>query len=161
MTNENDQFQLWLVDMNDAIERFRKSVPPDLAARLDFPPGPLCDAEGHALAKYPTAGDIKQPSEAAVVDGVARYGGEVFRKQLGGKRLIDFTDKTNVFHGLAQLAGMAGQETQTCPLTLVTASMDRRTGKFMRTRRRQRNKCGWSLRAKVRTAEPSIAEPLV
>jgi len=133
MTSENDQFQLWLLDMSDAIERFRQTLPPNLAARLNFSSESLSDVEAHALAKYPTVGDIKQPSEAAVVDGMARYVGEVFRRHLGGKWVIDFTSKTNAFYGLPQLAGMAGQKTQTCPLTLVTASVDRRTGKFMRT----------------------------
>ena len=77
MTSENDQFQLWLLDISDAIERFRQSLPPDLTARSNFSSESLSDVEAHALAKYPTASDIKQPSEAAVVDGMARYVGEV------------------------------------------------------------------------------------
>ncbi|MFJ2990796.1 hypothetical protein ACIPF8_23315 [Collimonas sp. NPDC087041] len=133
MTKEDDQFQVWLMDMSDAIERFRQFIPADMAARLDFSPESLSLIEEFALANYPTIDDIKKQSEAKVVDGMARYVGQVFRKHFGGKWIIDFNDKKNVFYGLPQLTGMAGQRTQTCPLTLVTASVDRRTGKFIRT----------------------------
>lgn len=63
---------------------------------------------------------------------MARYVGQVFRKKLGGKWTIDYSDKKNAFYGLPQLVGMNGQRTQICPLTLVTASTDRRTGSFIR-----------------------------
>ncbi|MCB6182920.1 hypothetical protein LIN78_05080 [Leeia sp. TBRC 13508] len=133
MTKEDDQFQVWLMDMSDAIERFRQFIPVDMAARLDFSPESLSLIEEFALANYPTINDIKKQSEAKAVDGMARYVGQVFRKYFGGKWIIDFNDKKNVFYCLPQLTGMAGQRTQICPLTLVTASVDRRTGKFIRT----------------------------
>ncbi|WP_122888065.1 hypothetical protein [Burkholderia pseudomallei] len=132
MTNDDDHFQVWLMDMSDAIERFRDSIAVGVAIRLDFSPESLSVIEEFALVSYPTIDDIKKQVEARVVDGMARYVGEVFRKHFGGKWIIDFADRRNAFYGLPQLAGMAGQRTQTCPLTLVTASVDRRTGKFIR-----------------------------
>jgi len=133
MTKKDDQFQVWLMDMSDAIERFRQSVPFGMAARLDFSPESLDVIEQFVLTNYPTLDEIKKQSAAKAVDGMARYVGQVFRKHFGGKWMIDFSDEKNVFYGLPQLVGMTGQRTQMCPLTLVTASVDRRTGKFIRT----------------------------
>jgi hypothetical protein len=133
MTKEQDQFQVWLMDMSDAIERFQQSLPSELQGRLDYSPESLEVVEGFALAKYSMVAEAKKQSEAFTVDGIARYVGQVFRKHLGGKWVIDFSDKKNAFYGLPQLSGMVGQKTQLCPLTLVTASLDRRTGKFIRT----------------------------
>ena len=133
MTDADDQFQMWLMDMDEAIQRFRRSVSEDVATALDFTPESLSTLESVVLAKYNCVDEIKKPSEAKVVDGMARYVGQVFRKKLGGKWAIDYSDKKNAFYGLPQLVGMNGQRTQICPLTLVTASTDRRTGSFIRT----------------------------
>lgn len=132
-TMDNDQFQVWLMDMSDAIERFRQSVPTDIAASLDFSPESLNSIEEFALSNYSTINDLKKQSEAKLLDGMARYVGQVFRKHFGGNWIIEFNDKKNVFWGLPQLSGMEGQQTQVCPLTLVTASIDRRTGRFLLT----------------------------
>ncbi len=132
MTKEDDQFQMWLMDMSDAIERFQLSLPSELQGKFDYSPESLEALEGLALAKYPNVEEAKKPSEATTVDGMARYVGQVFRKRLGGKWMIDYSDRKNAFYGLPQLSGMAGQKVQLCPLTLVTASLDRRTGKFLR-----------------------------
>lgn len=59
---------------------------------------------------------------------MARYVGQVFRANLGGKWKIDFSDPKNAFYDLPQLVGMSSQRAQICPLTLVTSSLDRRTG---------------------------------
>lgn len=133
MTKEDDQFQVWLMDMSDAIDRFVQSVPEDVRPRLDYSPESLDLVEAHALAAYPSVAAARPLSEARALDGMARYVGQTFRKHCGGKWMIDFSDSKNAFHGLPQLAGMAGQKAQLCPLTLVTASLDRRTGKFLRT----------------------------
>jgi hypothetical protein len=132
MTKQEDQFQVWLMDMSDAIERFQQSLPNELRGRLDYSPESLDVLEGFALTKYPSPEDAKKPSEAAAVDGMARYVGEVFIKRLGGRWMIDHSNPKNAFYGLPQLSGMAGQQVQLCPLTLVTASLDRRTGSFIR-----------------------------
>ena len=133
MSDDGDKFQYWLMDMDDAIARLIQSAPTNLADKLDFSPESLNVLEEFILSKYPTIIDIKKPTEAKAVDSLARYVGQVFRKHLGGKWGIEFNDRKNVFYGLPQLMGMAGQRTQICPLTLVTASTDRRTGQFIRT----------------------------
>lgn len=132
MTKEDDQFQFWLMDMSDAIERFHHSLPNELGLLFDYSPDSLLAHEEFALSKYPNVEAAKQPDEAATLDALARYVGQVFRKNLGEKWVIDYSDEKNAFYGLPQISGMAGQKVQLCPLTLVTASLDRRTGKFIR-----------------------------
>lgn len=130
--NEEDLFQYWLIDMDDAIERFRDSLPANIAEQLDFTPDSLNVIEAYILERYAAFDDIKKPSEAYAADAMARYVGEVFRKNFGGKWIIDYADKKNVFFGLPQLRGMAGQRAQMCPRALVTASTGRRSGNFFR-----------------------------
>ncbi|WP_040309496.1 hypothetical protein [Asticcacaulis biprosthecium] len=130
--DKHDQFEFWLMDMDDAIERFQKTVPQTNSTLLDFSPESLIAVEAFVLARYAKIEDTRPMTEAALLDGAARYVGQVFRKHLGGKWVIEFKDDKNAFYGLPQLAGMAGQRGQVSPLTLITASVDRRTGKFIR-----------------------------
>ena len=70
-----EEFQFWLADMDDALERFLASVPRELATRLDFSSGSL-----------------------------------------------------DAYYRIPELAGFGPKPTPVCPLTLATASADRRTG---------------------------------
>jgi hypothetical protein len=132
MKEVNDQFEFWLMDMDDALERFRQELPLDDRDRLDYSAESLDFVEALALSGYPGVQEAKAPTEAKRIDQLARYVGQVFRKHLGGKWSIDFSDPKNAFYGLPQLSGLDGQRAQVCPLTLITASLDRRTGKFLR-----------------------------
>ena len=131
MTQEFDQFQAWLMEMDDTIAAFRATLPKSLADQLDFSPGSLAAMEAHILQVYASIAETRPPQEAKRLDAMARYVGEVFRKHFGGKWKIDCSDKKIAFHGLPQLAGMKGQNVQFCPLALVTASTQRRTGTFL------------------------------
>ncbi len=130
---DDDQFEHWLFDMDDALSAFVGSLDRETAVALDFAPPSLEPLERTLLDRYTDVEATRPSAEAAMLDGAARYVGETFRKNLGGKWFIDFRDPLNAFFGLPQLAGLHGQTTQICPLTLVTASLDRRTGKFLRT----------------------------
>jgi hypothetical protein len=125
-----EQFEYWLMDMEDALDRFRSSVPPELALRLDHSPKSLDMLEQYALETYPSIDAAKNSKEAARLDGFSRYLGESLRHSLGGKWFIDFSDSRNGFHGLPQLMGLSGQTTQICPLAMVKAALDRRSGTF-------------------------------
>jgi hypothetical protein len=133
LIENNDKFEYWLMDMDDALIRFVDTLPTEIKAQIDFSPESLVVLEAWLLSKYSDTDKIMLMTESKVVDGAARYVGEVFRRCLGGKWVIDFKDKNNVFYGLPQLSGLPGQTVQICPLTLVTASTDRRTGKFLYT----------------------------
>lgn len=128
---QHQDFQYWLADMDDAIERFLNSVPPDVASQLDFSPASLDLLEAWILKRYPSTQAMLPSSEGRLVDGLARYIGEVFRKAIGGRWELRLDDPQYVFHGKPQLAGFWEKATPLCPLLLATATADRRTGHFL------------------------------
>jgi hypothetical protein len=70
--------------------------------------------------------------DAKVFDGVARYVGETLRRNMGGHWSIAFDDPKAFNYGLPSLTGFKGENSVLTPLTLATASTDRRTGKYLR-----------------------------
>lgn len=133
-TLENeDFFEFWLMDMDNALDSLFSILPDRTRRCMDYSPQSLQILEEWLLDKYSDTIMMLPASESKMVDGVARYVGEVFRKNLGGKWIIGFKDKKNAFYGLPQLGEIPGQQSQICPLILVTTSADRRTGKFLQT----------------------------
>jgi len=51
-TWKEDQFQVWLIDMDDAIVRFRQALPGSVSAKLDYSPKSLDVVERLALEQY-------------------------------------------------------------------------------------------------------------
>ncbi|AFY43308.1 hypothetical protein Nos7107_2708 [Nostoc sp. PCC 7107] len=132
LTTHND-FQWWLMDMDDALERFLAILPPQVKKKLDFSPSSLSTLEAWILDKYPNTPAMLESDQSRLVDGVARYIGETFRKSLGGRWDIQLDDPKFVYFGVPILTGFEEKPTPICPLTLATASADRRTGKYLRT----------------------------
>ena len=131
MNENDDRFQYWLIDMHDAIQRFKSGVDLGYRESLDMSHGSLVRFEEILLARYPSPAAARSGEQAAYIDGAARYVGETFRLHLGGKWFIDNVDESNVFFGIPQLKGLKGQMAQLCPLTLVTATLDRRRGDYL------------------------------
>lgn len=131
--SDNDQFQFWLMDMDDAIDRFIRSVAPEIRQQLDHSPQSLDVLEECVLVKYKSPAATRASKEAAFLDGVARYFGEVLRKGTNSKWAISFDDPKFVFHGLPILKGGKLADIPCCPLTTVTAATDRRTGRYFST----------------------------
>ena len=131
--SSNDRFQFWLMDMDDAIDRFVQSAPEDFRHRLDRTPASLDALEEWVLARYKSPTDTKSAEEAVFLDGAARYLGEVLRTGTASKWTIRFDDPKYVFHGLPILKGGKLGEMPCCPLTTVTAATDRRTGRYFST----------------------------
>lgn len=131
--SKRDLFEYWLTDMSESIERSLNSMPPDVSGKMDYTPESLDILEKHIIEIFDSPKCALEESEADFVDGIARYVGQVFRKCLGGKWDIELDDPSNVFFNVPQLVGMKNQDTQISPLTLVTASLDRRRGNYIRT----------------------------
>ncbi len=129
-TNRDD-FESWLVDMDDALERFVDALPQELAQRLDFTPGSLDALEKWILDRYQSTHQMLGASEATTVDGLARYIGETFRKTIGGGWGIHLDDPKYAFYGLPEIIGYSDKPTSLCPISLATASADRRSGKYL------------------------------
>jgi len=129
--NSEEQFQDWLAHMDDAHEAFLVRLPAEVRERLDGSPDSLGVLEAWLLERYPTMDTILEDEEASHLDGAARYVGEVFRKALGGHWRLRLNDPKYVFHGLPELWFLEEKDTPDAPHTLVTASLARRTGKYL------------------------------
>jgi hypothetical protein len=126
-----DDFEYWLFDMDDALERFFSQLPPDLATRLDYAPGSLDVIEQWILSRYTDAKALLAEPEAAWLDGAARYIGETFRKTLGGMWEIRLDDPKYVYYRMPQLSGFGERPTPLSPFSLATATASRRTGRYL------------------------------
>jgi hypothetical protein len=126
-----EDFQFWLADMDSALERFLSEVPRAITDRLDFSPESLDAVEAWILERYASTQAMLAPGESRIVDGLARYIGETFRKAIGGKWELRLDDPRYVFHGLPQLTGFSEKPTPVAPISLATATADRRTGNFL------------------------------
>lgn len=134
MSNQvQEKFEYWLFEMDDALDCFLESLPSNTRSSLDFSPASLDAIESWLLSTYDSVQSVKQPDQAAILDGAARYIGETFRRNLGGKWMIETSDSDYVFFGIPTLSGCRGQQTSLCPLALATASVDRRRGNYLRT----------------------------
>ena len=129
-SDEQDQFENWLAHMDDALAEFLARLPPELRSTLDYAPASLERLEAFLLQRYPNLQSIKTDPEP-YLDGAARYVGEVFRRNIGGRWRLRDDDPKYIYAGLPELTFLAERDTPVCPITLVSASLDRRTGKFI------------------------------
>jgi hypothetical protein len=133
MTAEDrDLFESWLAHMDDALAEFFARLPSALTDTLDYAPPSLDRLEAFLLERYPDIRSIKADPEP-YLDGAARYVGEVYRRNIGGRWRIRDDDPKYVYAGLPELTFLAEKDTPACPIVLVTASLDRRTGAFLST----------------------------
>lgn len=128
---DSDQFQYWLMQMDEQLAAFLTEVPTRLREQLDGTEGSLDALEAWLLERYPSLEAARPASQARVLDGAARYIGEILRKRTGSRWSIRFDDSF-VFRGLPILiGGSAYTKMPECPLTIISASLDRRTGKYL------------------------------
>jgi hypothetical protein len=130
---KRDMFEYWLTDMAEAIDESFKSMPSHVRDKIDYTPDSLDVMEKHIIDIFDSPKSALEESQAYFLDGIARYVGQVFRKSLGGKWDIELEDIDNAFYNIPQLVDMKNQDTQISPLALVTASLDRRRGNYIRT----------------------------
>jgi hypothetical protein len=128
-----DQFQTWLTHMDDAIEAFVASAEEPLRRQLDGTPASLDKLEAWLLSRYASVADNRPASEAMFIRGAARYLGEILHIATGSKWTIENRDKKFVYFGLPILHDGKFGQTPACPMTMVTASLDRRTGRYLST----------------------------
>lgn len=129
---QQEQFQYWLAYMDEAIDAFLAGLPESQRAALDHTAGSLNSLEQLLLARYPSPSEAQPPEQAKFLDGAARYFGEVLRKGTGAKWELRTSEPKSVFYGLPILFGGKIASVPICPLTSVTASLDRRTGAFLK-----------------------------
>lgn len=129
--DESSKFQAWLEHMDEALDAFRQILPRDQADQMDYSLKSVDALEAWLLSRYPNFSDAMSQEEATVTGGAARYVGEVLRRHTDSDWGIELADRSRVFFGLPVLSGGRLGPTRECPLSLVTASLDRRTGSYM------------------------------
>ena len=128
-----DEFEYWLASMDDALDNLFRDVPIDIRKQLDYSPPSLDILERWILATYPDTESMLLPEQTSRLNDIACYIGETFRKTAGGGWDIQFDEPDDVYHGLPVVLRAREGGTPECPLSVATASADRRTGIFIRT----------------------------
>src|SRR5262245_60552911 len=95
-----DDFNYWVADMDDALARFFDGVPGSLRSKLDYSPQSIDALEAWILTRYPSMQAIRAEDESRMVDGMARYVGETFRKNAGGRWDINLDNPKAAFYGV-------------------------------------------------------------
>jgi hypothetical protein len=127
---DQEGFEGWVIFIDATIKQFLDELPEEVSQRLDFTPESLDALEGWLLSKYDSPAVILQPSENWYLDRAAKYVGETIRRNAGGEWSINLDDPSLVFYGLPVIKRASGY--LDCPASLVTASLDRRRGNFIR-----------------------------
>jgi hypothetical protein len=118
----SDRYEAWLAAMDDQLERLRARMP-----SLDGTPASVAALEAWLLERFPTYDHTRSPDAVDDLDLAARYVGEVLRVR-GGMRW-KFQDNPDLAY--FDLPVVSDGSSTLCPLTLVTASTDRRTGDYL------------------------------
>ena len=127
-----DDFDAWLTAMDDVIDEFMAGLPEEVRTRLDYSAESLDVLEAWLLHNYESP-EALQAADTAMLDGPARYIGETMRRNLGGSWTINLEHPDIVFFGLPILTDVRGAVAPMSPYSLTTASLDRRTGSYLRT----------------------------
>ena len=99
--NSRDDFDGWLLFMDDTLSQFFAELLPDIAARLDFTPKSLSVLEHWLLDRYESPTSIMRDSENFVLDRASRYVGETIRRSVPTAAWdIDLENKDMVYYGV-------------------------------------------------------------
>jgi hypothetical protein len=128
---EEESFQYWLSAMDESLDALFSEFPGAIRAKLDFSVCSLKVLEESILDRIGTLDEGLGESDRSFLDGASRYVGETIRRILGGKWVIDLSDSESVNFGKPVVSDSQGRVSDTCPLLLVTASLDRRTGEYI------------------------------
>jgi hypothetical protein len=132
-SDERESFEAWVDLMDDVLQDFKELLPGEVAAKLDDSPESLGALEAWILKNYADYHAVKAEKNTTLIDGAARYLGEVLRRNLGGIWDIRFGKPKDVNNGIPLIVGYRGQQTPLAPHRLITACADRRTGDYFVT----------------------------
>ena len=122
-------FKCWLKDIPNILDSFISRMPKEIAEKLDFSMESLDIVEKYLLDKYENNKQIMFEEPFYILDGYAVYVGETFLRVIDNP-IIHWKLELNEEDVYYNLPILEGRTTLDCPLTIVTASLDRRTGKF-------------------------------
>jgi len=120
-------FQAWIdrdSDVRNELDKF-------IATRLGTATASLDVLEQFLLTRYRNVDDALAINERPVIDAAARHVGLVMLLNVNGAEwAIELGDEDSVHHGLPIIFLSDGEEA--CPLLMVAAGLDRRTGHSLR-----------------------------
>lgn len=131
--SSRDDFEYWLFSIDDEIDFLLEEVPREMKDKLDFSVNSLEILESWILKQYQNTEEMLSETQTKIVNSIACYIGETFRKNIGGKWDINLENPKFVFFALPILTNFPRESSPFCPLSLATTTADRRTGKFLIT----------------------------
>jgi hypothetical protein len=123
-----DEFQTWLakeVEVRDELEAL-------MGTELGVDEGSLDELEAFVLRRWQTPDEALRLEQRGVLDAAARHVGLLMVLTIDGAQWdIDLDDADSVYYRLPVIRFSDGSTD--CPITAVTAALDRRAGDFLRT----------------------------
>ncbi|SCL34948.1 hypothetical protein GA0070624_5126 [Micromonospora rhizosphaerae] len=120
------EFQSWLARDVEARDELYELI----GHELGIGPASLDELEAFLLNRYPGPDDALRLDQRPVTDAAARHTGLVLVLGINGATWdIDLTDTDDAYYRLPVVRLPDGSAE--CPLSLVTAALDRRTGDYL------------------------------
>lgn len=124
--NEQDRLEAWLSAMDFELDiEFQDELPDDFP--FDFTRESLLALEAFILDHFETEDDVDSPDHKELVDRIARYVGETFRRSFPDASWIPGDDH----HDLLPLVKFEWSAIPEAPFFLVYTVVDRRTGTLL------------------------------
>jgi hypothetical protein len=121
------ELDTWIATIEDAREELEALMKCELGVDLET----LDLLERYLVGRYKSIKAALALDQRAVIDAAARIAGVTLVLAVDGARWnIDLDDPANVYYRLPVIVMPDGM--QECPITMVTAALDRRTGTFLR-----------------------------
>jgi|GEM_PF-169706 len=123
------EFERWVSEVPAQVRYFVESIYREHDVLLDFSINSLSELEKVVLSKYIDIASLRDRYETVWFDDAGKYVGEVFKNHLGGTWKVNYKSKGNFYYKLPVLA--FDNDADLYPRSLVTASIDRRTRKYI------------------------------
>jgi hypothetical protein len=131
-TSQND-FELWVFEMDDEIKAFLSENVAGIAEQLDHSEDSLDVLESWMLAEYASVEALQDPSQQHVLDRVARYIGETIRKKYNLKWKLETEKREDTYYGLPVITDERGENNYECPHAIATITVRQRKPGHLRT----------------------------
>lgn len=133
-----ETFIEWTTFTEDRFNEWKKSLPKEIAAKLDWTPESLLVVEKYLLDNY-SAEDQKLKEKRPALDAIVSYVGDLIRKNIPETTWkIELEDETNIFYNLPYLVFKLGVPLS--PHSLVQDALVEKTGSVIKERYSQRCK---------------------
>lgn len=127
-----DDFEVWLFEMDDQLDAFFSENVSGIADKLDYSGNSLDVLEEWMLSEYSSVDALMDASQKTVLDRLARYIGETIRKKHNLKWKIELKNSDDVYFGLPVMTDEKAKRNYECPHSLTTATVERQEPGYLR-----------------------------